>query len=131
MLTLYVIVCRNGDLIWTHDKTFTTEEEAIIYAYRTISSPVLWKVCPIKVDIYNEMSIPDTLLGQNKNSWIEILYDPRNHLGTRHVVSPSYIKYYALPTEQGDINNLKKNLMHRIYQGVETLDDEHTIKIII
>ncbi len=131
MLTLYVIVCRNGDLIWTHNKTFTTEEEAIIYAYRTISSPVMWKVCPIKVDISNEINVSDTLLGQNKNVLIEILYDPRNHLGTRHVVSPSYIKYYALPTEQGDINNLKKNLMHRIYQGVETLDDEHTIKIII
>lgn len=131
MLTLYVIVCRNGDLIWTHDKTFTTEEEAIIYAYRTISSPVLWKVCPIKVDISNEMSVPDTLLGQNKNVLIEILYDPRNHLGTMHVVSPSYIEYYALPTEQGDINGLKKRLVHHIYQGLETLDDEHTIKIII
>lgn len=37
----YVIVCRNGDTIWVHDKTFTTEEEAILYAYRSISSPVL------------------------------------------------------------------------------------------
>ena len=83
------------------------------------------------MDILNEMNASDTLLGQNKDVLIEILYDPRNHLGTRHVVSPSYIKYYALPTEQGDINGLKIGLVHRIYQGIETLDDEHTIKIII
>ena len=114
-----------------HEKTFTTEEEEILYAYRSISSPVLWKVCPINVDISNEMNVSDTLLGQNKDVLIEILYDPRNHLGTRHVVSSSYIKYYALPTEQGDINGLKIGLVHRIYQGIETLDDEHTIKIII
>ena len=114
-----------------HNKTFTTEEEAILYAYRSISSPVLWKVCPIKVDSSNEMNISDKLLGKNKNVLIEILYDPRNHLGTRHVVSSSYIKYYALPTEQSDINDLKRVLVHRIYQGLETLDDEHTIKIII
>lgn len=127
----YVIVCRNCDSMWVHDKTFTTEEEAILYAYRSISSPVLWKVCPINVDIHNEMNASNTLLGQNKDVLIEILYDPKNHLGARQVVSPSYIKYYALPTEQGDINDLKKNLIHRIYQGLETLDDEHTIKIII
>lgn len=127
----YVIVCRNGDSMWVHDKTFTTIDEAALYAYRSISSPVLWKVCPINVDISNEISVSDTLTGQNKDVLIEILYDPRNHLGTRQVVSPSYIKYYALPTEQGDINDLKKNLVHRIYQGLETLDDEHTIKIII
>lgn len=127
----YVIVCRNGDAMWVHDKTFTTIEEAVLYAYRSISSPVLWKVCPINVDIFNEISVSDTILGPNKNILIEILYDPRNHLGTRHVVSPSYIKYYALPTEQGDINDLKRGLVQRIYQGLETLDDEHTIKIII
>lgn len=83
------------------------------------------------MDISNEMNAPDTLTGQNKDVLIEILYDPRNHLGTRHGVSPSYIKYYALPTEQGDINDLKRGLVHRIYQGLETLDDKHTIKIII
>lgn len=127
----YVIVCRNGDAMWVHDKTFTTVDEAILYAYRSISSPVLWKVCPINVDISNEMNASDTLLRQNKDVLIEILYDPRNHLGTRQVVSPSHIKYYALPTEQGDINDLKRGLVHRIYQGLETLDDEHVIKIII
>lgn len=127
----YVIVCRNGDSMWVHDKTFATIDEAAVYACLSISSPVLWKVCPINVDISNEMNISDTLLGQNKDVLIEILYDPRNHLGTRHVVSPSHIKYYALPTEQGDINDLKRGLVHRIYQGLETLDDEHTIKLII
>lgn len=127
----YVIVCRNGDTMWVHDKTFTTIDEAALYACCSISSPVLWKVCPINVDISNEMNVSDTLTGQNKDVLIEILYDPRNHLGTRHVVSPSHIKYYALPTEQGDINGLKRGLVHRIYQGIETLDDEHTIKIII
>ena len=86
----------------------------------------MWKVCPINVDISNEMSVSDTLLGQNKDAQIEILYDQRNHLDNRHLVSPSHIKYYALPTEKGDINDL-----YRIYQGLETLDDEHTIKIII
>lgn len=127
----YVIVCRNGDAVWVDDKTFTTVEEAVLYAYRSISSPVLWKVCPINVDISNEMNASDTLIGQNKDVCIEILYDPRNHFGTRQVVSPSHIKYYALPTELGDINDLKRGLVHRIYQGLETLDDEHTIKIII
>lgn len=127
----YVIVCRNGDAMWVHDKTFTTIDEAALYACCSISSPVLWKVCPINVGISNEMNVSDTLLGQNKDVLIEILYDPRNHLGTRHVVSPSHIKYYALPIEQGDINDLKRGLVHRIYQGLETLDDEHTIKIII
>lgn len=127
----YVIVCRNGDTMWVDDKTFTTIDEAALYACRSISSPVLWKVCPINMDISNEINVSDTLLGQNKDVCIEILYDPRNHLGTRQVVSPSHIKYYALPTEQGDINNLKRSLVHRIYQGLETLDDEHTIKIII
>lgn len=127
----YVIVCRNGDAMWVDDKTFTTIDEAALYACCSISSPVLWKVCPINVDISNEMNVSDTLLEQNKDVLIEVLYDPRNHLGTRHVVSPSHIKYYALPTEQRDINDLKKNLIHRIYQGLETLDDEHTIKIII
>ena len=127
----YVIVCRNGDAMWVHDKTFTTIDEAALYACCSISSPVLWKVCPINVDISNEMNVSDTLTGQNKDVLIEILYDPKNHLGTRHDVSPSYIKYYALPTEQGDINDLKRGLVHRIYQGLETLDDEHTIKIII
>lgn len=127
----YVIVCRNGDTMWVHDKTFTTIDEAALYACCSISSPVLWKVCPINVGISNEMNVSDTLLGQNKDVLIEILYDPRNHLGTRHVVSPSHIKYYALPIEQGDINDLKRGLVHRIYQGLETLDDEHTIKIII
>lgn len=127
----YVIVCRNGDAMWVHDKTFTTIDEAALYACRSISSPVLWKVCPINVDISNEMNVPDTVLGQNKDAQIEILYDQRNHLGTRHVISPSHIKYYALPTEKGDINNLKRGLVHCIYQGLETLDDEHTIKIII
>lgn len=127
----YVIVCRNGDAMWVHDKTFTTIDEAALYACCSISSPVLWKVCPINVDISNEINVSDTLTGQNKDVLIEILYDPRNHLGTRRVVSPSYIKYYALPTEQGDINDLKRGLVHRIYQGLETLDDEHTIKIII
>ena len=127
----YVIVCRNGDSMWVDDKTFTTIDEAALYACCSISSPVLWKVCPINVDISNEINVSDTLLGQNKDVLIEILYDPRNHLGTRQVVAPSYIKYYALPTEQGDINDLKRGLVHRIYQGLETLDDEHTIKIII
>lgn len=127
----YVIVCRNGDAMRVHDKTFTTIDEAALYACCSISSPVLWKVCPINVGISNEMNVSDTLLGQNKDVLIEILYDPRNHLGTRHVVSPSHIKYYALPIEQGDINDLKRGLVHRIYQGLETLDDEHTIKIII
>lgn len=127
----YVIVCRDGDTMWVHDKTFTTIDEAALYACCSISSPVLWKVCPINVDISNEMNVSDTLTGQNKDVLIEILYDPRNHLGTRRVVSPSYIKYYALPTEQGDINDLKRGLVHRIYQGLETLDDEHSIKLII
>lgn len=127
----YAIVCRNGNAMWVHDKTFTTIDEAALYACRSISSPVLWKVCPINVDISNEISVSDTLTGQNKDILIEVLYDPRHHLGTRQVVSPSYIKYYALPTEQGDINDLKRGLVHRIYQGLETLDDEHTIKIII
>lgn len=127
----YAIVCRNGDSMWVDDKTFTTIDEAALYACCSISSPVLWKVCPINVDISNEMNVSDTLLRQNKDVLIEILYDPRNHLGTRHVVSPSHIKYYALPTEQGDINNLKRGLVYRIYQGLETLDDEHIIKLII
>ena len=130
-MKIYAIVCRNGDSMWVDDKTFTTIDEAALYACCSISSPVLWKVCPINVDISNEMNVSDTLTGQNKDVLIEILYDPRNHLGTRKVVSPSYIKYYALPTEQGDINDLKRSLVHRIYQGLETLDDEHTIKIII
>lgn len=127
----YVIVCRNGDAVWVHDKTFTTIDEAAVYACCSISNPVLWKVCPINVDISNEMNVSDTLIGQNKDVLIEVLYDPRNHLGTRKVVSPSHIKYYALPTEQGNINDLKRGLVHRIYQGLETLDDEHTIKLII
>lgn len=130
-MKIYAIVCRNAYSIWVDDKTFTNEAEAFRYASQFISSPVLWKVCPINVDISNGMNVSNTLIEQNKDVLIEVLYDPRNHLGTRHVVSPSYIKYYALPTEQGDINNLKKNLIHRIYQGLETLDDEHTIKIII
>lgn len=130
-MKIYVIVCRNAYSIWVDDKTFTNEAEAFRYASHFISSSILWKVCPINVDISNEMNASDRLIGQNKDALIEVLYDPRNHLGARHVVSPSYIKYYALPTEQGDINNLKKNLIHRIYQGLETLDDEHTIKIII
>lgn len=125
-MKIYVIVCRNNYSTWIDDKTFTEESEAFLYAYRSISSPVMWKVCPINVDISNEMSVSDTLLGQNKDSQIEILYDQRNHLGTRHVISPSYIKYYEIPTEKGDINYL-----YRIYQGLETLDYEHTIKIII
>nr|DAY74464.1 MAG TPA: hypothetical protein [Caudoviricetes sp.] len=127
----YVIVCRNGDSMWVHDKTFTTIDEAALYACCSISSPVLWKVCPINVDISNEMNASDTLRGQNKDVLIEVLYDPRNHLGTRHIVSPSHIKYYAFPTEQGNINDLKRSLVHRIYQGLETLDDEHAIKLII
>lgn len=131
MLTLYVIVCRNNYSVWIDDKTFTKEAEAFRYASNSIPSSILWRVCPIKVNISNEMNVSNTLIEQNKDVWIEVLYDPRNHLGTRHVISPSYIKYYALPTEQGDINNLKKNLIHRIYQGAETLDDEHTVKIII
>lgn len=130
-MKIYAIVCRNNYSVWIDDKTFTEEAAAFRYASNSIPSSILWKVCPINVDISNEMSVPDTSLGQNKDAWIEVLYDPRNHLGTRHVISPSYIKYYALPTEQGDINDLKKNLIHRIYQGAETLDDEHTIKIII
>lgn len=130
-MKIYAIVCRNGDSMWVDDKTFTTIDEAALYACCSISSPVSWKVCPINVDISNEMNVSDTLLRQNKGVLIEILYDPRNHLGTRQVVSPSHIKYYALPTEQGDINDLKRGLVHRIYQGLETLDDEHTIKIII
>lgn len=130
-MEIYAIVCRNGNSMWVHDKTFTTIDEAALYACCSISSPVLWKVCPINVDISNEMNISDTLLGQNKDVLIEILYDPRNHLGTRHIVSPSHIKYYALPTEQDDINDLKRGLVHRIYQGLETLDDEHIIKLII
>lgn len=130
MLTLYVIVCRNNYSMWIDDKTFTTEAEAFRYAFNSLSF-VLWKICPIKVNISNEMNVSGTPIEQNKDVWIEVLYDPRNHLGTRHVISPSYIKYYALPTEQGNINNLKKNLIHRIYQGAETLDDEHTVKIII
>lgn len=130
-MKIYAIVCRNGDSMWVDDKTFTTIDEAALYACCSISSPVLWKVCPINVDISNEMNVSDRLIGQNKDVLIEILYDPRHHLGTRHDVSPSYIKYYALPTEQGDINDLKRGLVHRIYQGLETLDDEHTIKLII
>lgn len=130
-MKIYAIVCRNGNSMWVDDKTFTTIDEAALYACCSISSPVSWKVCPINVDIFNEMNVSDILLGQNKDILIEVLYDPRHHLGTRQVVSPSYIKYYALPTEQGDINNLKRGLVHRIYQGLETLDDEHTIKIII
>lgn len=130
-MKIYAIVCRNGDSMWVDDKTFTTIDEAALYACCSISSPVSWKVCPINVDISNEMNISDTLTGQNKDVLIEVLYDPRNHLGTRQVVSPSHIKYYALPTEQGDINDLKRGLVHRIYQGLETLDDEHTIKLII
>jgi hypothetical protein len=130
-MKIYAIVCRNGDSMWVDDKTFTTIDEAALYACRSISSPVLWKVCPINVDISNEMNVSDTLIEQNKDVLVEIFYDPRNHLGTRQVVSPSHIKYYALPTEQGDINNLKRGLVHRSYQGLETLDDEHTIKIII
>lgn len=130
-MKIYAIVCRNAYSIWVDDKTFTNEAEAFRYASQFISSPVLWKVCPINVDISNGMNVSNTLIEQNKDVLIEVFYDPRNHLGTRHVVSPSYIKYYALPTEQGDINNLKKNLIHRIYQGLETLDDEHSIKIII
>lgn len=130
-MKIYAIVCRNAYSMWVDDKTFTNEAEAFRYASHFISSSILWKVCPINVDISNEMNTSDALIEQNKDALIEVLYDPRNHLGTRHVVSPSYIKYYALPTERGDINNLKKNLIHRIYQGLETLDDEHTIKIII
>lgn len=130
-MKIYAIVCRNGDSMWVDDKTFTTIDEAALYACLSISSPILWKVCPINVDISNEMNISDTLIGQNKDVLIEILYDPRNHLGTRQVVSPSHIKYYALPTEQGNINDLKRGLVHRVYQGLETLNDEHTIKIII
>ena len=130
-MKIYVIVCRNNYSVWIDDKTFTEEAAAFRYASNSIPSSILWKVCPINVDISNEMSAPDTLIEQNKDVLIEVLYDPRNHLGTRHVVSPSYIKYYALPTEKGDINDLKKNLIHRIYQGTETLDDEHAIKIII
>lgn len=130
-MKIYAIVCRNGDSMWVDDKTFTTIDEAAVYAFCSISSPVLWKVCPINVDISNKMNASDTLLGQNKDVLIEILYDPRNHLGTRQVVSPSHIKYYALPTEQGDINDLKRGLVRRIYQGLETLDDGHTIKLII
>lgn len=130
-MKIYAIVCRNAYSMWVDGKTFTNEAEAFRYASHFISSSILWKVCPINVDISNEMNTSDALIEQNKDALIEVLYDPRNHLGTRHVVSPSYIKYYALPTEQGDINNLKKNLIHRIYQGLETLDDEHTIKIII
>lgn len=130
-MKIYAIVCRNGDSMWVDDKTFTTIDEAALYACCSISSPVRWKVCPINVDIFNEMNVSDTLLGQNKDVLIEVLYDPRHHLGTRQVVSPSHIKYYALPTEQSDINNLKRGLVHRIYQGLETLDDEHAIKIII
>jgi hypothetical protein len=130
-MKIYVIVCRNNYSVWIDDKTFTEEAAAFRYASNSIPSSILWKVCPINVDISNEMNVSDTLLGQNEDVLIEVLYDPRNHLGTRHVVSPSYIKYYSLPTEQGDINNLKRSLIHRIYQGTETLDDEHTIKIII
>lgn len=130
-MKIYAIVCRNAYSIWVDDKTFTNEAEAFRYASHFISSSILWKVCPINVDISNEMNTPDALIEQNKGALIEVLYDPRNHLGIRHVVSPSYIKYYALPTEQGYINDLKKNLIHRIYQGLETLDDEHAIKIII
>lgn len=130
-MKIYAIVCRNNYSVWIDDKTFTEEAASFRYASNSIPSSILWKVCPINVNISNEMNASDTLLGQNKDALIEVLYDPRNHLGTRHVVSPSYIKYYALPTEQGDINDLKKNLIHRIYQGTETLDDEHTIKIII
>lgn len=130
-MKIYAIVCRNNYSVWIDDKTFTEEAAAFRYASHSIPNSVLWKVCPINVDISNEMSVHDTLLGQNKDVLIEVLYDPRNHLGTRHVISPSYIKYYALPTEQGDINNLKRGLIHRIYQGTETLDDEHMIKIII
>ena len=72
----YVVVCRNGDTMWVDDKTFTTIDEAAVYACCSISSPVLWKACPIKVDISNEMNISDTLLGKNKDVLIEILYDP-------------------------------------------------------
>lgn len=130
-MKIYAIICRNNYSVWIDDKTFTEEAAAFRYAFNSIPSSILWKVCPINVDISNEMNVSDILIEQNKDAWIEVLYDLRNHLGTRHVISPSYIKYYALPTEQGDINDLKKNLIHRIYQGAETLDDEHTIKIII
>lgn len=67
-MKIYAIVCRNGDAMWVDDKTFTTIDEAALYACCSISSPVLWKVCPINVDISNEMSVSDTLLGQNKDA---------------------------------------------------------------
>ena len=67
-MKIYVIVCRNNYSTWIDDKTFTEEAEAILYACSSISSPVMWKVCPINVDISNEMSVSDTLLGQNKDA---------------------------------------------------------------
>ena len=66
-MKIYVIVCRNNYSTWIDDKTFTDEAEALLYAYRSISSPVMWKVCPINVDISNEMNVSDTLTGQNKD----------------------------------------------------------------
>ena len=127
MLTVYAIVCRNGDFMWAHDKTFTTEAEAIQYASHSISNSVLWKVCPIKVDIFNEKNFSDTLIGWNKSIWIEILYDTR-YLGASYVVSPFYAKYYAYPTEEAVVDNIKEEVANRIHQGFEMLSDEHTVK---
>lgn len=127
MLTVYAIICTNGGFMWAHDKTFTTEEKAIQYASHSISNSVLWKVCPIKVDIFNEKNFSDTLIGWNRSIWIEILYDTR-YLGSSYIVSPFYAKCYAYPTEEAVVNNIKEEVDNRIHEGFEMLNDEHTVK---
>ena len=127
MLTVYAIVCRNGDFMWAHDKTFSTEAEAIQYTSHSISNSVLWKVCPIKVDIFNEKNFSDTLIGWTKSVWIVILYDTR-YLGASYIVSPFYAKCYAYPTEEAVVNSIKEEVDNRIHEGFEMLNDEHTVK---
>ena len=127
MLTVYAIVCRNGDFMQAHDKTFSTEAEAIKYASHSISNSVLWKVCPIKLDIFNEKNFSDTLIGWTRNIWIVILYDTR-YLGASYIVSPFYAKCYAYPTEEAVVNNIKEEVEHRIHEGFEMLNDENTVK---
>ena len=123
----YVVVCRNGETMWVDDKTFTTIDEAALYACCSISSPVLWKVCPIKVDIFNEKNFSDTLIGWTKSVWIVILYDTR-YLGASYIVSPFYAKCYAYPTEEAVVNSIKEEVDNRIHEGFEMLNDEHTVK---
>lgn len=126
MLTVYAIVCRNGDFMWAHDKTFTTEAEAIQYASHSIPNSVLWKVCPIKVNIFNEKNFSGTLIGWNRSVWIEIIYDTR-YLDASCCL-PFYAKSYAYPTEEAVVNNVKEEVKHHIYQWFKMINDEHTVK---